>query len=528
MIQMGNKSTERIQLYKGDSFSYYMLTVGFLFAVFAVGIIYAAGSLNPDSDSYWLVGTGRWIFEHGEVPYINPWTYTEGMSVIVQQPICALLNYVWFRYFGGFGNMWKLACLENVILLLAVCYLAGKFSKNKEDAILTTGIVEVTLIASHYIVTRPYQLTIAAMAILIANLETGYREGKYRKVTISVFLVTLWQANYQMASLFMIPCFISCYFVGSIVERVRDARTEGKSLKEIGLLKDVKCYAWCLAYLAWFLAGLINPYGIHGLLYLPKSAKAMKLVGGRILEMVAPRTTSFSFLLVMVTLLLFIYRVIRRKNWTVPEAFLVVGTALASFLAIRNAWMSVLTFTVLYPQTVRSKRQWNEEPIRKEGLLRVLSISILIFGILSIPLSLHSAVMFSENAAASTEEMITAIQSLPEDSRLYTSFNTGGVALFAGHKIYIDARPEIYSPMITGGEDLLQEWVSFEWEDTEQLPIRVNEAEWQYYLVDSDKQLCYYLEYSGAGELVCWSGDMMLFKFIPGKAVNVNYRQKVW
>lgn len=525
---MRSNNAKRTKRCIGDGFFNCMITIGFLLTVYAVGVVCAAGSFNPDPDTYWLVGTGRWILEHGEIPHTNPWTYTEGMSVIVQQPICVLLNYLWYQYFGGFVNMWKLACLENVLLLLAVYYLAGKFSKNKVDAVLTTGIVEVALIASHYITTRPYQLTIAAMAVLIANLETGYREGKYRKAVISVFLVTLWQANYQMASLFMIPCFISCYFVGTILEKIRDGRAEGKSLKDIGLLKDPKCYKWCWAYPAWFLAGLINPYGIHGMLYLAKSAKAMKLVGGRIVEMVAPSTDSFAFLFVMATLLLFIYRVIGKKDWTVPEAFLVTGTAIVSFLAVRNMWMSVLTFTVLYPRIVRSKKQGDKEFIRKEGLLKIFGIGILIFGIASIPLSLHSAVLFSENMTAATEEMVAAIQSLPEESRLYTTFNTGGVALFAGHKIYMDARPELYSPMITGGKDILQEWISFEWEDTEQLPIRVNEAEWQYYLVDTDKQLCYYLEYSGAGELVCWSGDMKLFKFIPGKDVDLNYGQKAW
>lgn len=526
---MSDKSTKRIQLHKGDSLFYYPLTIGFLLAVYAVGLVCASGSFNPDSDSYWLVGTGRWIVEHGQIPYINPWTYTEGMSVIVQQPICALLNYIWFRYFGGFGSMWMLACLENILVLLAVCYLAGKFSKSKEDAILTTGIVEVALIVSHYITTRPYQLTIAAMAILIANLEAGYREGKYRRAAIAVFLITLWQANYQMASLFMIPCFISCYFVGGgIVERIRDEKAKGKSLKDIRILKDPKCYKWCPAYLAWFLAGLINPYGIHGLLYLAKSAKAMKLVGGRIIEMVPPSTTSSSFVIAMAALLLFIYRVIGKKDWTVPEAIMVTGTAIASFLAVRNAWMPILALTVIYPQTVRSRKQKDGESIRREGLLKVFSIGILLLGIILIPFALYSAVLFSENAGASTEEMITAIQSLPEESRLYTSFNTGGVAMFAGHKIYVDARPELYSPMITGGEDILQEWVSFEWEDAELLPLRVNEAGWEYYLVDSDRQLCYFLEYSGAGELVCWSDDMKLFKYIPGKAVNVNYGQKVF
>ena len=525
---MGDKSTKRIQLHKGDSLYYRLLIFGFMLIAYAAGIVCAAGGFNPDLDSYWLVGTGRWILEHGEMPHTNPWTYTEGLSVIVQQPLCAILNYVWYQYCGGFESMWKLACMENIILLSAVCYLAGKFSGSKEDAVLTTGIVEVILIASRYIVTRPYQLTMAAMAILIANLEVGRREGKYRRATISVFLVTLWQANYQMASLFMIPCFISCYFVGSVVEKVRDEKAKGKSLKDIGLLKDPKCYKWCPTYLAWFLAGLINPYGIHGLLYLPKSAKAMKLVGGMIIEMVAPSTDSFSFLIVMVTLLMLVYRVIGKKNWTVPEALLVVGCALASFLAVRNVWMSILAFTVICPQTVRSTKQEDEESARKEGLLRICSIGVLILGILAIPFSVHSAGIFSETAGDSTGEMAAAIQSLPEDSRLYTSFNTGGVAMFAGHKIYIDARPELYSPMITGGEDILQEWVDFECEDTELLPLRVNDAEWEYYLVDSGEQLCYFLEYSGAGEVVCWSGDMKLFKYIPGKAVITNYGTKIF
>lgn len=520
------------QLHTDFSFPLFMISLGFLYMVYAVAIYYAVKDFNPDADAYWLIGTGRWIFEHRRVPSINPWTYEERLSIIVQQPLCALLNYLWFQYFGGLSNMWMLACLENVILLISIIFLAGKYSLSKTDAVLTAALTEVIFIIAGVITTRPYQLTTAAMALLIANLEESHRKRNVGRAVIAVVLVTLFQANYQMASLFMIPCLISCYFFGNVIGRIRNTwlcyrrvctklpcLTE--NLNEVLVysrpIRETGCMEWLWVYLGWGLAGIMNPYGINGLLYLPKAKEAMASVGNRIYEMTAPKTTSFPFILALITIMLFCYLAMRRKRGTIPLAFLVTGSALASFLAIRNLWMSALSFAVLYPQIIGRKREGyaeimdNSEVTGKHHLMIWMGCLFYAAGVISILYAGHNAVFVSKDMILPITDMMQEIQSLPEDERLYTSFNTGGVALFAGHKIYVDARPELYSPDITGNRDILKEWVEFEWKNTDEMPVRVNNSGWKYYLVSPDTPLCYYLEYSGKFELICQAGNMKLF-----------------
>lgn len=57
----------------------FLLSIAFLFMLFL------ALDCNPDSDAYFLIENGRWIFTHKSVPLENPWCLVNGQGIILQQ-----------------------------------------------------------------------------------------------------------------------------------------------------------------------------------------------------------------------------------------------------------------------------------------------------------------------------------------------------------------------------------------------------------------------------------------------------------
>lgn len=531
----------------------FIIALDFLFIIFAAAVYQAANTLNPDTDAYWLIPTGKWILDNGCVPRINPWSYEPGLSVVVQQPVCAVLNYIAYGLQGLF-SLWKLAVLENLVYLSALCYLAYTVSKDKIRSVLTVALAEGASFAVGLITTRPYQLTVAAMAVLIAELERAHRTLSFKRVFIITGLLTLWQANYQMASLYFIPCFISCYAAGMLIKRAVERKKPSR--------KDLK---WFFLYPEWFFCSLLNPYGLNGLLYLWKSRDAMALMKDRIAEMRAPATDRAFFLFDMLVLFLFLYKLYNRRTWNIRESLLTFGSLFCSFMAIRNFWMTLLVFAVLYPQALsirQERRAWRKEERQKHGkngmqmiqqaqaetmkndslatgvsgqdagedtgskpyslqtkkdnfTYRLSKMICLVFSISAAVIFLSVCIagdVYAGNMIEKRSDIIKEIRKL-KDARIYTDFNTGAVAMFAGHKVCIDARPECYAAPITKGKDILGEWYDFEFKDTDKIPEKIMDLNYEYYLVSSSTSLCKYLEYSGNAEKITETEDMKLFRF---------------
>lgn len=533
--------------------------IAFCFLIMIVGFAayFASYSFNPDTDSFWLIETGRWIVENKQVPKTNPWTYTEGLSIIVQQPLCAVLNYVWYAHTSGLSDMWKLAMIENVVLVIATLYLSSSFSTRNRRTVsfLSAIMVEVFFISCGLITTRPYQLTTAAMMFLVANLERAKKKDKMPLVFVSIALVTLFQANYQMASLMMILCFLLCYMVGGAVDRLR-----GKNR-----LRNERIVAWVLVYVEWLLVRLINPYGLDGASYLNKSTEAMRIVSGRILEMSAPSVISFPFIIITITLFMFFYMAIKRKNWNMTGTLLVFGSSFATCLAVRNFWMVIIAFVAMYTKMISDKKEEtkNESVFRikmeklrlriaeelpqsmfkiKELLLAPPKIKkevpyfihkviryaflggTLVFSFLILKVSSY----ISANTVKDIDSILSFIrEEVPADSKVYTAFNTGGIMELAGRKVYIDARPELYSKEITRTEnDLLKEWMDLEWNDSLSIPEYVSAHDWDYYFVAKDSVLYYYFEFSDVADCVFDNKYGTFFK-IKEENKNIKHIEQI-
>lgn len=449
---------------------------------------------NPDSDIYWMIETGKWIYKHKTVPFTNPWTITENLSVIVQQPLCALLNYG-FSSLLGISNLWILAFIEEIILLSVCLYVVFA---NQKDNSYTVSICTFVLVSSVLLVccgmvtTRPYLLTTTNMIIFIFALQSYLKNKSFVQICVLTAIVTLFQTNYQMASLIAIPLFLSCFFVGYLTEAFI-----GKVPFEINTIAK-----WILLYVEVAIISLINPYGLNGATYLLKSKDAINLLKDKILETNKPTILSISFVMIVVTSCI-AFTLIRQKRLPTPAIYLWIGSCIATAMTNRNVWMCFISFIFLIADIKFTRLPY--QSILPKISLRFKRMFCSIFTITVVTTGFVYVTSYKNTD--DLEELFSLIREIPEDESIYTTFNTGGYVEYLGRKCYIDARPELYSTAITEGKDVLKEWYDLEYNNKTDIREFITTNNFDYYLVTNSSTLYTYLKYSDNSLL--WSNNEM-------------------
>lgn len=455
------------------------------FIIISILAITLAIMRNPDSDMYWMIETGRYIYKNKAVPYTNPWIFTKNIPVIVQQPLCALLNY-FFYCLGGLEHMWIFAICENIFLLIISYQVASKLYATKfpnKEKISFFLIGEFILLNCGMITTRPYIITTLNMVILVGSLFTYKKKRNFKKQAICIALITLFQANYQMASLIAIPCFISCFFIGEITRNLY--YKEKQNLKS--LLK------WMFFYIEFIIVSFINPYGINGSLYLFKSQKAIHLLKDVISETKSPQSFSILGLLILFTLVSIVY-LIKKKLADLPLIYLCIGSVFSTTIALRNAWMLYVYFVFCFIRIlpcVRNSCRYSH--ISRLGL-KIYRIAIMVLTII-ILFAGFSNIQKIDTNHTDINGLFEIVKNIPDNEKIYTTFNTGGFMEYIGRKCYIDARPELYESSITNGKNILQEWYDLEYAGKINIDTFIKENDFQYFLIRKLSNLDVYFKY---------------------------------
>lgn len=469
--------------------------------VFFISMSFACRLWNPDSDTYWLISTGKWIVENKGVPSVNPWNVNEDLAVIVQQPLCAVLNYLFYSA-CGIERMWILAVLENILLLLVSFFCAKQFgySRSIKDS-ETFFIVAETISAScGLITTRPYQLTIGNMILLLCVFNFYKKSNKYFLSLFLVAVITLFQANYQMASLIAIPCFLSCYFAEYLI-----VHFTVKSFKNDKVAKEI--LKWMGFYFTFAVTSLCNPYGKDGVLYLFKSKEAISLVKNMIYETKEPTILSLCNILIWGCFFLCIcLKKAGNLNWS--YVLLCAGSCFASSIAIRNSWMLYICIIIGYAKIKGLTDAIQKCAVQKSNYKYHFPLVLLrCFCLLG---CIFACITFIKTCFISKESNIenlfgtfyNEINELPKDAKIYTSFNTGGYVEYLGRKCYMDARPELYHPNITKKDNILKEWYELEYSDKADIDNFIKSHDFSYYFISKHSCLHTYLKYQNANLLL--------------------------
>ena len=73
-----------------------------------------------DNDGYFILASGRYITAMHSVPKYNPFTFTSGMQIVVQQWAWCVISYLLYSKFAKFGLFGLLVIVDLLILFLYV------------------------------------------------------------------------------------------------------------------------------------------------------------------------------------------------------------------------------------------------------------------------------------------------------------------------------------------------------------------------------------------------------------------------
>ncbi len=435
--------------------SLYHLTVLFLLLLAMAMVINTAIRLNPDNDMWWMMSTGRYIIENGCVPKINPFTIHEEFHIIVQQWMLAVINYLLYSTFGTTG----LIVLAIGIYMAMLC-LVWKYTAffTKDNCIRAIATAAAGIIGGSYLNTRPTLFTICVLLLqqiaVLKHKETKNKKWLWFLPALSVLLINLHASLWPFFFVLLLP-------------HVAPPIWQGKKEFKEQLKEKSTCL---LPAITAMLAGMLNPNGLKGMLYLFYSYNSSNLFQV-ISELQAPAVASFSGLFIIATIIgIITYFHQKGENAEAYIVYMAAGVVILSSMHLRNTWfilfgllplICILTGQIkqhniiqkLTAQHKSTKKSTKKE--RAELILSAIVYSITLFVIISI-FSISQKEEHSPLPIASADYL--DINTEKEEVKLYAPFNLGGYLQWRGYKTYMDARPEIYMARINGKENIAEEY----------------------------------------------------------------------
>ncbi len=212
-------------------------------ALFILALLYAfAAGLRTlaDFDLGWQLATGRWIVQHGRIPFTDVFSYTAAGAEWIYPVLSQLLLYLSY-VIGGYGLLSWLAaaaCVSTVALLLRRSSIAG----------VTLAIASVPLIAA--CTPARAEMFTAVMFAAYVNLLWHYHQSGEGPLWLLPVLMCLW-VNLHLgfiAGLAMCGAFVLI----ELEDAIAPSRRPG------ALLRLKEAAPWLIATLA---VTLVSPWG---------------------------------------------------------------------------------------------------------------------------------------------------------------------------------------------------------------------------------------------------------------------------
>lgn len=520
-----------------------MALVGSLIAVY---LAWNAGGF-VDNDVWFILATGREIFENG-IPYVNPFAMHDGMGIVVQQWVPCLIAYGVYSL-GGFVAL-GLWCAVLATLVVVSLYRLGRLLKadryGGEWILLAIALVVPALL--NYLSMRPHMYTMLAFCWLLFFMVKFRRTGKVGWLAGAVALVAA-HVNFQMALAPMDLVIIACFAVPDVLAPFhKRGRLMDVQLADM----DGKHWPVLLCVVVAAVALLANPYGIDGALYLVNSYGAAEY-GNFIREMraFAPWDIGFTGMCSVAVLVLGAMAAGKRglRDIDLPLTLLAFGVGLAAFSHTRNLWLIAffalpLIFSVMHgwsldflklPMRGHAKRrrktkdatertaattaeraEANEVALadpeavaqtiqRRRAIALGLTVAVCLGGAIATGALLWQAVPTWQNYEKESDKTPSGLLDYlekagvdPQNVRLFNPFNIGGYLEWRGYTVFMDPRPELWTPGISGQDtNYYEEYVDMltdeDWTDRDFAEF-LAKYDFQYLIVDNESRLAEYLK----------------------------------
>lgn len=427
MSEGGARHSTRSRWYSFGAFDAEHLTVFFLLLFPAVSGL--RGRIQ-DYDLWWHLADGRWIVEHGAVPWTDSFSYTAaGRPWIAYSWLAEVLCYGLVRAFGLASLLWLQALVA--VLVVGFIYLACRAAGARRIVAVVTS-ASSALGTSFAWGIRPVIFTLLSLAVLVWALQ---REANDRRLVWLAPLVVAFWANLHVL------------FVGGValVTFAAFCRTiEGRPSRRL----------WYAAALS-LVAALANPYGVHLLAEVWTMAR-QPAIAPEVGEFQSPDfrgefALPFSAFLFPSLIVLSL----SRERLTLFELGTYLGTlALGlsmqrnmALFAIAGAPVVARRLEALWPST---ERRDASEPRRSP---RILNVGLLLWGLAYLGINAPRSSRWSDVVEPGRFPVAAAdfLAARYPEARLFNDFNWGGYLidrLYPAARVSIDGRTQVYEHVL--------------------------------------------------------------------------------
>ena len=397
--------------------------------VFAVIVVFVLSIKWMDSDGTWLIATGREIIKNG-IPRTNPFTMVEGLDIVIQQWLYAVVLAFIYDTFGNIGMFLLLLLMESAVAFFAYKLLSVLGAK---PVVKTFGVIIISMNLYYHNI-RPELLTIVLLLLQLFLVEK-YEITKKKIYLWLIPLVVLAEANFHAAMGIMHFIVMAPYFVPSF-----------KPLSLFVKNNAVDYKPYIAPGIASFIALFINPYAVQNVTYVFVSMGSIDQLNIQEISPFGSNSIVMLWYLVVFTTFVFL---VYKKSISSTAFYMSVEFLLFSVFHIRN--VIFLSIAALY---LISSIQCEISRIVKYMLVGIGYIALVL--IISKDCIYHD----EYNVNAQFGEIVEYLDEHVEDKsscKIYTSFNDGGPLEFYGYKCFMDSRPELYMECINNKFDVIYE-----------------------------------------------------------------------
>lgn len=412
---------------------------------------------SATTDVWFFLATGREICEHG-IPMTNPWALdSSNLGIVVQQWAHDVLVWLAYDADGPHGVM-LLNLAMVVVALLALVWCVREFSGRRltevEPWMLLTALGASVAVALCWLSFRPNVWTLACCLFTLSACERTRRDRRLRRLALlPLLMVALMQLHMSMAWLAAFCCGV--FALPSSPCEV--AALSGRDGRRAYVSSHLPFLAACVAMVA---AMPLNPYGVDGMLYLFRSFGAASY-GNFILEMrgaFADGTLKgLEFVLPRVVAVGVPITLAARRGVLRPDlCVLGIASCAAATLQLRSGWIPALACASLSGVAISTTKasaraEWGHVAALAATATACLAL-VLTGGEPSgwgrTPSGMQPLLDEVEEREG-TREVHIMCSNMPHYNYME----------FAGWKVMVDARPEIWEPAIThDGEHRWREW----------------------------------------------------------------------
>ena len=406
-----------------------------------------------DNDFYFLHATGEYIVNHG-IPYTDMLSLHSSMKIVVQQWLSAIIFYFSYNTLGEFGVL-ALLYVFNVIIIFLTYRLTSLISQNEIISAIIAALMNI-LIFDAFMVTRPQMFTYAVLLAEVCLLEKYVQSGKIKYLigvpVLSLLLINLHAAMWPMILVLMLPYLISAIPLHTKIVK-HDAT--GDLLIMIAM------------FFVTIVIGLLNPYGIDGMLYLIKS------YGNNGLDVISEmEPTSFSgwegitfFVVYAIAFLLLFF--VKKKSFSIRFFLLFIGMFVFGLMQIKGIPYSLLFGIPAFSYVTRGLDFTTISGKLTKIVNKRIKVLACIFLFSALIWICEARFMTTSNAKNSSmshyDELYKIVEILNEADEpvvLYSNFNDGQFFEFYGYHPYIDGRAELFLASNNGEYDYFSEYWS--------------------------------------------------------------------